>query len=40
VIGMLALHTGIAPRELWEADPRDLATLIDLTTAKKTRRRR
>lgn len=27
---MLALDTGIAPAVLWEADPKDLATMVDI----------
>jgi hypothetical protein len=27
---VLAVHTGIAPSVLWEQDPADLATLVDV----------
>jgi hypothetical protein len=42
VIAMLAVRTGIAPQVLWEADPVDLATLVDvlMTEAKPRRGRR
>lgn len=32
MIAVLAARTGIAPSVLWEQDPRDLATLVDVLT--------
>jgi hypothetical protein len=33
VIAALAVATGIAPSVLWEQEPRDLATMIDVMEA-------
>ena len=40
MIAMLAVRTGIAPQALWEADPRDLATIIDVLEAQERPKRR
>jgi hypothetical protein len=37
VIAVLAVETGISPRELWEADPRDLATMVDVLLERRGR---
>jgi hypothetical protein len=37
VIAVLAVETGIPPRELWEADPRDLATMVDVVVERRRR---
>lgn len=42
MIAVLAVDLGIAPQALWEADPIDLATMVDVLNerAKAMRRRR
>jgi hypothetical protein len=42
VIAMLAVRTGIAPQTLWDMDPVDLATIVDVLEeqASPGRRRR
>lgn len=40
MIAVLALETGIAPQALWDADPRDLATLLDVREEARRRARR
>ncbi len=40
MIAMLAVRTGIAPGVLWEADPMDLATLVDVLNEQAAPRRR
>ena len=36
MIAVLAVETGIAPGVLWDSDPRDLATLVDVITERNT----
>ena len=40
MIAMLAVRTGIAPQALWDADPADLATMVDVLTEQAPKRRR
>ena len=41
MIAMLAIDLGIPPQALWDTDPRDLATMIDVLQerARKAKRR-
>jgi hypothetical protein len=34
MIAVLAVELGVAPQSLWDADPRDLATVVDVLTER------
>lgn len=42
MIAMLSVELGIPPQDLWDSDPRDLATILDVIDerARRMRRRR